>query len=200
MNFKFGVIKKNQILASMVVLMLVVAGYLNYTYDPTKEYNAELTGVMSNNLGDTYLVESSSISTNSVSSNIDNITEAIEASGKVSTAEEYFASTRMERENSFAEQKETYEKMLTSLTLDDSQRNLAQEEIAKINTRKNAITIAENLIRLKGFKDVVILMNEDSVNVIVMDDDLTAEEKEDIKSIVMTELKVDSNQIQIRSI
>ena len=36
MNFKFGVIKKNQILASMVILMLVVAGYLNYTYDPTK--------------------------------------------------------------------------------------------------------------------------------------------------------------------
>ena len=35
MNFRFGVIKKNQILASMVVLMLVVAGYLNYTYDPT---------------------------------------------------------------------------------------------------------------------------------------------------------------------
>ena len=56
MNFKVSVIKKNQILASLVVLMLVIAGYLNYTYDPTKDYDTELTGVMSNNLGDAYLV------------------------------------------------------------------------------------------------------------------------------------------------
>ena len=200
MNFKFGVIKKNQILASMVVLMLVVAGYLNYTYDPTKDYDQELTGVMSNNLGDTYLVESSSISTNSVTSNMDDISKTIEASGKVTTAEEYFATTRMERENSFAEQKETYEKMLSNSSLEEAQRNFAQEEMTKINIKKNAVSIAENLIKLKGFKDVVILLNEDRVNVIVMDDELTNEEKEDIESIVMTELKVDESKLQIRNL
>ena len=36
-SYKKVNIKKNQILASMVVLMLIVAGYLNYTYDPTKD-------------------------------------------------------------------------------------------------------------------------------------------------------------------
>lgn len=200
MNFKFGVIKKNQILASMVVLMLVVAGYLNYTYDPSKNYDKELTGVISNNLGDTYLVESSSISTNSVTSNMDDISQTIEASGKVTTAEEYFATTRMERENSFDEQKETYEKMLLNGALEETQKKFAQEEILKINTKKNAISIAENLIKLKGFKDVVILLNEDTANVIVMDDELTEQEKNDITSIVMTELKVDSSKLQIRNL
>ncbi|MBQ9314617.1 MAG: SpoIIIAH-like family protein [Clostridia bacterium] len=200
MNFKFGVIKKNQILASMVVLMLVVAGYLNYTYDPTKDYNMELTGVMSNNLGDTYLVESSSISTSEVSSNIDEISQTIEASGKVTTAEEYFASTRMERENLFAEQKETYEKMLTNVALDEAERTFAQEQIQKINSKKNALTIAENLIKLKGFKDVVILLNEDSTNVIVIAEKLTEEEKADIENIVVTELKVDSSKLNIQNL
>ena len=200
MNFKFGVIKKNQILASMVVLMLVVAGYLNYTYDPTKEYHTELTGVMSNNLGDTYLVDSSSISTALVDSNMDDISQTIEASSKVTTAEEYFAETRMERENTFAEQKETYEKMLTNMALDETQRNFAQEEIQKINAKKNAITIAENLIKLKGFKDVVILLNEDSTNVIVVSETLTDEQKADIENIVLTELKVDSSKLHIRNI
>ena len=95
MNFRVSVIKKNQILASMVVLMLVVAGYLNYTYDPTKDYETEITGVMSNNLGDAYLVDSSS-----VSSNIDDIVDTVEASAKVTTAEEYFANSKMERDNS----------------------------------------------------------------------------------------------------
>lgn len=200
MNFKFGVIKKNQILASMVVLMLVVAGYLNYTYDPTKDYETELTGVMSNNLGDTYLVDSSSISTTAVDSNIDDISNVIEASGKVTTAEEYFAQTRMERDNSFAEQKETYEKMLVNTSLDEEQKNFAQQEIQKINTKKNAITIAENLIKLKGFKDAVILLNEDSTNVIVVSEKLTEEQKKDIESVVITELKVDSNKLHIQNI
>lgn len=200
MNFKFGVIKKNQILASMVVLMLIVAGYLNYTYDPTKEYNMELTGMMSNNLGDTYLVDSSSISTTEVSSNMDEISNAIEASGKVTTAEEYFATTRMEREAMFDEQRETYEKMLMNSSIDDAQKNVAQEEISKINAKKNAIIIAENLIKLKGYKDVVILLNEDITNVIVLSENLTEDEKEEIENIVMTELKVDKSKLHIRNL
>lgn len=199
MNFKFGVIKKNQILASMVVLMLIVAGYLNYTYDPTKDYNTELTGVISNNLGDTYLVDSSSISSN-VTSNIDNLSKTIEASSKVTTAEEYFSSTRMERENNFAEQKETYEKMLSNTSLDESQKKIAQDEIQKINTKKNAIAIAENLIKLKGAKDAVILLNEDSINAVILKEELTDEEKSEILNIIVTELKVEASQVKIRKI
>ena len=200
MNFKFGVIKKNQILASMVVLMLVVAGYLNYTYDPTKEYQTELTGVMSNNLGDTYLVDSSSISTLALESNVEEASKVIEASGKVTTAEEYFATTRMERENTFDEQKETYEKMLTNSSIEESQKSYAQSEITKINRQKNAITIAENLIKLKGYKDVVILVNDGSVNVIVMAESLSDSQKVEIENIVITELQVEKNQLHVQNI
>ena len=195
MNFKFSVIKKNQILASMVVLMLVVAGYLNYTYDPTKDYNVELTGVMSNNLGDAYLVDSSS-----VSSNMDDISESIEASAKVATAEEYFASTRIERETSFDEQLETYQDMLLNNELDSAQKEFAQGEIARINNVKNAIIIAENLIKLKGFKDVVILVNDGSTNVVVMAEELTESQVSQIQNIVVSELKVDVDELHIRTL
>ena len=195
MNFKVSVIKKNQILASMVVLMLIVAGYLNYTYDPTKNYDVELTGVMSNNLGDAYLVDSSSISTN-----MDDISQSIETGTKVTTAEEYFASTRMERENSFDEQLETYEKMLENNSLDETQKKFAQTEITKINNTKNAIIISENLIKLKGFKDVVILVNESSTNVIVLAEKLTDEEVSQIQNIILNELKIDIDDLHIRTL
>lgn len=195
MNFKFSVIKKNQILASMVVLMLVVAGYLNYTYDPTKDYDVELTGVMSNNLGDAYLVDSSS-----VSSNMDDISESIEASAKAFTAEEYFASTRIERETSFDEQLESYQEMLLSNELGSEQKEFAQNEIAKINNVKNAIVIAENLIKLKGFKDVVILVNDGSTNVVVMAEELTESQVSQIQNIVVSELKVDVDELHIRTL
>lgn len=195
MNFKVSVIKKNQILASLVVLMLVIAGYLNYTYDPTKDYDTELTGVMSNNLGDAYLVDSSSVSTN-----IDNIVESVEASTKVTTAEEYFATTRMERENSYAEQLESYEDILSNASISSEEKSFAQTEITKINNAKNAIIIAENLIKLKGFKDVVIMVNNGSVNVIVRADKLEDKEVSQIQSIIMGELKVEPENLHIKSL
>ena len=61
MSFKFTVIKKNQILASAVTLMLVTAGYLNYKYDPTRPYDIEVTGIIEENLGDAVLVDSNGV-------------------------------------------------------------------------------------------------------------------------------------------
>ena len=195
MNFKVSVIKKNQILASMVVLMLIVAGYLNYTYDPTKDYETEITGVMSNNLGDAYLVDSSSISTN-----MDDIVDSVEASTKVTTAEEYFANSRMERDNSFAEQLENYEEILSNDDIKSEEKSFAQTEISRINNTKNAIVIAENLIKLKGFKDVIILVNDDSVNVVVMAEKLSDNEVAQIQNIVINELKVNLDNLHISTI
>lgn len=195
MNFKFGVITKNQILASMVVLMLVVAGYLNYTYDPTKNYETELTGVMGNNLGDAYFVDNSNVNTN-----LDEIGESVEATAKLTTAEEYFSETRMERDNSFAEQLETYEKILNNNNLSAEDKKFASEGITNINNRKNAIIIAENLIKLKGFKDAVILVNEENVNVIVMSDELSESEALQIQKILTSELNVKVENLHIRTI
>ena len=195
MNFRVSVIKKNQILASMVVLMLIVAGYLNYTYDPTKDYETELTGVMSNNLGDAYLVDSSSINTN-----IDDIEQSIEASAKVATAEEYFANSRIERDNVFDEQIENYEEILENSNIKSEEKSFAQTEISRINNTKNAIVIAENLIKLKGFKDAIILVNEDSVNVIVMAENLNDKEVFQIQNIVINELKINLDNLHISTI
>ena len=157
MNFKVSVIKKNQILASLVVLMLVIAGYLNYTYDPTKDYDTELTGVMSNNLGDAYLVDSSSVSTN-----IDNIVESVEASTKVTTAEEYFATTRMERENSYAEQLESYEDILSNASISSKEKSFAQTEITKINNTKNAII--SHTVDTRYVANIIIATLSDGTN------------------------------------
>ncbi len=195
MKFKVSVIKKNQILASMVILMLIVAGYLSYTYDPTKDYDQELSGVMSNNLGDTLLVDSSSVSTN-----IDEVIDKVETSTKVTTAEEYFANTRIERDNSFAEQLENYQKIISNNSIADDQKEFARNEITRINNTKNSIVIAENLIKLKGFKDSVVLVNGDSVNVVVLADKLEDNQVVQIQNIIMNELKVDLENLHISTI
>ena len=179
MNFKFTVIKKNQILA-------VMAGYLNYRYDPTKPFEVELTGKIEDNLGDAIFVNSTNIKE-----------DVVEVFAKDN--EDYFVQTRIDRANTYAEQIETYENIIMSNSVSEEQKNGAQEEINKINKIRNSITIAENLIKLKGFDEVVILVNTSSINVIVDEDELSKEQLAQIQNIVSREFNVEIEKIHITS-
>lgn len=185
MKFKFTVIKKNQILATAVTMMLVMAGYLNYRYDPTKPFDVEITGKMEDNLGDAIFVSST------------NIEEAIEAGAK--NSEDYFIQTRIDRTNTYAEQIETYENIIISDSISNEQKTKVQEEIKKINQIRNSISIAENLIKLKGFEDVVILVNTSSINVIVKAEELTKEQVAQIQNVVSREFEYEIEKIHITS-
>ena len=195
MNFKISVIKKNQILAWMVTIMLGVAGYLNYVNDPGRNFDIEVTGKIDENLGDAVLVDS-----NNLVSNIDDYMENIEASTNLMTASEYFAKSRIERNSGFAERIEVYEKMLENESLSDEQKNKASEEIKNINNQKNAISIAENLIKLKGFGDVVIMQNGESINVVVAEEELTEAKIAQIQNIIQNELKSRAENIHINNL
>lgn len=94
---------------------------------------------------------------------------------------------------------ETYEKILNSTNSMETQKTSASTEISKINNTKNAIMISENLIKTKGFEDVVIFVNNESVSVIVKDDDLTKEEVAQIQNIVSRELNVKAENLHISS-
>ena len=195
MNFKIKVIKKNQIIAWMMTIMLTVAGYLNYINDPKRNFDVEVTGNISDNLGDAILVDGSNLV-----SNVDDYMESIETSTKLISANEYFAASRIERNNSYAERIEVYEKMLENENLDESQKTVAQEEIKNINNQKNAISIAENLIKLKGFGDVVIMQNGESINVVVAEENLTDSSIAQIQNIIQNELKSKVENIHINNL
>ena len=57
--------------------------------------------------------------------------------------------------------------------------------------------IAENLIKLKDFDDVLILVNDDSVNVVVKALDLSQDQIAQIQNIISRELKAELNNIHI---
>lgn len=185
MTFTFAVIKKNHILIGLVVFMLVMAGYLNYRYDPTSPYDVELTGVIEENLGDAVFVNSDNVETN------------IGDFADLENIEDYFIETKITRTNSYAEQIESYEAILTSANVSEEQRSEAQKEIKNINDLRNAITICENLIKLKGIDNVVLLVNGESVNVIVDEDDLTDAQIAQIQNIVVHELGAEVEDIHI---
>lgn len=109
----------------------------------------------------------------------------------------YFTTSKLERENMYSQMLESYQQIYNNSETSADQKTSALSEIAKINKIKNAIMIAENLISAKGFERVVLFVNDNSVSVIVGEQELQPEQIAQIQNIVSRELDVDAGIIHI---
>lgn len=198
------ILKRNQLIILVISLMLVTAGYLNFTstnaQDNTKETVAELgdaTLVNSNKIENENVVE------NSVEQEVPKEEKKEEEEVKPTNAETtskedtYFTTSKLERENIYSQMLETYQEIYNNANSTQEQKEKAIGEIAKINERRNAIMIAENLILAKGIENVVIFANENSVSVIAKAETLEPEKIAQIQNIVSRELEVGAEIISI---
>ena len=160
----------------------------------------EANSIIENNSGNNIATNSNEIvnsinevNTNSISTNT--ISNTVETS--TITVDEYFTSSRLERDTMYSERIENYQDILNNSNVSEAQKKTAQEEIIKLNNEQNAIMIAENLIKTKGIEDLVIFINGESINVIVKCDDLEKEEIAQIQNIITRELEADIANIHI---
>lgn len=120
-----------------------------------------------------------------------------ETSVAVENTDSYFSASRLGRDTMYSQMIESYEKILENQSISNEQKAIAQTEIKKINDLKNSIMITENLIKTKGFSDVVIFVNDASVNAIIKADTLKQEDTAQIQNIITRELKVDIDNVHI---
>ena len=221
---KINLFKKNQVIVYVIALMLVTAGYLNFTsLNETEEAGTvpetvsqteerlEIAGI-----GDATLVNSDDVvetennteittTTENVQEeenieeeqNIENNEQTQETNANTSTADEYFAKSKLERETMYSQMLETYEKVLNSSNSLETQKQTATQEITKINETKNSIMVCENLIRTKGFENNIIFVNGESISVIIGIAELKQEEIAQIQNIISRELKAEIENIHI---
>lgn len=198
------IIKKNQLTILVLALMLITAGYLNY--NDNIQTSTEIASI-----GDATLV-SSNLS-NTVSNQVQNETNNIsnkenansvlaeekstQTNADISSNQEYFASSRLERDTMYSQMLEAYQKIIDSKTSTEKQKTSAQEEIDKINKVKNAIMISENLIKTKGFEEVVIFSNDDSISVVINKEELGKEDIAQVQSIIAREMNAKIDNIHI---
>lgn len=213
--------KKNQVIIYVIALMLVVAGYLNFTANgdlqsavQTASSEEELYKMA--NIGDAQLVSSNPVNeentteenisstSNSVAENNTEANNKIAENSTISTNsnvsknnKDYFSTSKLDRDTMYSQMLETYENILNSNNALETQKQSASDEIKKINNVKNSIMICENLIKTKGFDDVVIFVNGESVSVIVEDEQLDAEEVAKIQNIISRELNAKVENIHI---
>lgn len=200
-------LKKNQVIIFVIALMLVAAGYLNYDTNMSEEIPVS-TEILDENqladIGDAKLVNANEISENNILNNtvngnmVTNNTinnQTTQTSSKVS--DEYFTRSRLGRDTMYSQMIDSYQKILDNDGISQEQKSIATSEISKINNTKNAIMISENLIKTKGFEDVVIFVNDKSISVILKGEDIEQNKIAQVQNIIARELNSDIENIHI---
>ena len=215
-------LKKNQIVIYVIAIMLMTAGYLNYS---TNDSNSSVETSMNieskddsklADIGDATLVNSNDVvesntqaqettaeaennTTNNDTTTNETQTNEVETStdSVKNSKDDYFSKSKLERETMYSQMLETYEKVLNSTNAEEVQKQSATTEIKKINDTKNSIMICENLIQTKGFEDCVIFVNGDSVSIIVKKDELAKEDVAQIQNIISREMNSQIENIHI---
>ena len=196
MNLKS--INKNQIVLFVVALMVITAGYLNYSMQATEVSSNIISENEVASIGDAKLVSSNNLITNDIDSNI--ITK--ETSADVNEQEndeedDYFASSRLGRNTMYSQMIESYQNLLDNSNVGEEQKTVATQEITNINNIQNSIMICENLIKTKGIEDVVIFVNDKSISVIVKADKLENDTIAQIQNIIAREMDAEIENIHI---
>lgn len=200
------IFKKNQLALLVISLMLITAGYLNYTstHNLAEQTDSSLDLAK---IGDAELVSSNTVEenntiTNETTSSENTVTtnEVTESNTEVSDtneAKDYFTTSKLERNVMYSQMIERYQEVLESTNAYTEQKAVAQEEINNINEIQNAIMIAENLLTTKGFDENIIFVNGESISVIIGKDELSQDEIAQIQNIVSRELKAEVDNIHI---
>ncbi len=194
------IINKNELTILVIALMLVTAGYLDYTgrndtevissdvedsetaSQDIEELDEELAKI-----GDAKLVSENEGETEEVSSEI----------GGSQEDDEYFVTSKLERTNMYSQMIANYQEVLENQNVSEEQKAIATQEISNINKTQNAIMIAENLLLAKGFDKCIIFVNDQSISVIIGKETLSQEEIAQIQNIISRELEAEVDNIHI---
>ena len=153
------------------VLMISIAGYINYRYDPEREKNLGQTVYVSTNNDEVNIYEEEN-----------QPIKDIEQEPEDSIISKY----REDRDNMYMELANSYSSVINN-------NNTSQE--------KNKILISENIIRMKGAKDVAIVITDSTrANVIVESDNLDESFIAQIVDVIVENFAISPENITVESV
>ena len=190
------IMKRSQIAIISLSLMVMIAGYVNYKYNPEREEN----------LGKSVYVNSKD---GFIYSNVSIYEDKEEKAGKTDEetannlykqkeAKETLSTFRANRNDMFSELKETYSKAVSANSSNVEKQEEYQKKLNELIKNKHAITVVEELIKSKGIDDIVIVPTNDNLNVIVADkEEISKEQIAMIQKVIQDELKFPADKITI---
>jgi len=171
-------IRRLSMAALSFILMLSIAGYINYKYDPEREKNLGQTVYVSNN-DDVKIYEED----------------------KNKEPESKISKYRNDRDNMYVELANSYSEIISNANSSQDTISQYQEKLSNLVEEKNKLLMLENMIRTKGIEDVVIVVTDSKkADVIIENDELTDEMIAQITDSVTQNLGINASDITIEKI
>lgn len=187
------IIKRGQLAMLSISFMIMIAGYINYKYDPKREEN----------LGQTMKVNSDEVYLFSSSNDVGVYADVVGNLDKNATiynnknSASSLTSFKISRDNMFSELEENYTAVI-SKSASTEEAKVYQEKLDGIIQKKHLMDVVEGIIKAKGITEIVIVPNEDKYNVMVkMDSKLTDAQANMIQKIIEDEFNVEADKIRI---
>ena len=195
-------INKKQIVMLTLSLIVCVAVYLNWRFLQGQQYNNLTDTSTTSNVTNTTetsgdAAENKEEENNENSENKKTLGEAQYVSSAGTSVEEYFTSSRLTRQQSKDEALELLQAVVSNEASSAESVEKANAEIVAIAEDTELEGTIENLIKAKGFKDCVVFISSDVVNVVVNSDGLTAEQAAQINELVSSHTKMPASKIKI---
>ncbi len=209
------IIKRNQVIITALVIMIAVAGYLNYvdgrgsgTNQMMLSDEGEIVALVPEDTVEAGKMSASEIGEAltmnddpTISMELAEGTEATEAGEAIfvnnSADASYFVQARLEREQARAKQKEILTEMINNGNIEQVKRAECADVMLSIQKRIEKETAAEAMIEAKGFKDVYVRIDDDTVDVVVSKEALSDAEIAQIEDIVKRKTGMETSQIRI---
>lgn len=198
------IIKRSQLAVFSLSFMIMIAGYINYKYDPEREKDLGQTVHVSGS--DVFLYENSQMGSTSDNGNVSVYAETSKNTNNTnmyknkSYTQSSLASFKEQRDNMFSELEETYKEVISS-EQENSVKEKYQEKLDEVVEKKHLIGIVENLIKSKGVENIVIVPTGENINIMVSSDEkITDTQIAIIESIIEEEFNIEAGKITIQNI
>lgn len=185
------IIGKRQIILAALVLGLGIAVYLNWQYS-----NANIDLPVTTAVGEegTEYGEAQYVDKNGVDENEPALPTEVEAEPEQET---FFVEAKLSRQKARDEAVDTLAVMLQDASLSTEQRTELTERATNLANSIEVEGKIENLIKAKGFVDVMVYYDTERADVILKTSGLAPEEAAQIKDIILKETIIEPENISI---
>lgn len=198
--------RKNQIIITSMAIMIVIAGYLNFTADQTKPVKQEAAAETAEKIREENIQAEEAAAgaeadiTSFPDEDLASVSAEAESTADTETPEgekvgeavltssasagAFSASAKLNREQVRSKNEASLLEIINNTDISEDMKADAIASMNRMTDRAEKELDAELLLEAKGFKDSVVSINDDSVDVIVGAAEITDEQKAQIEDIV----------------
>ncbi len=201
------VLKRKEIIAAALVVMIGVAGYLNWSYQDTiRVTDGEAYSETGKKLGEAQYVSTTKNDEDADKSDSkDDKKDGKKAEKKnnqtddqtKSTSADYFTEARLEKESSRSKSLEILNQTAANESFDADIRQKAQNQILKMAEDVEKESMIEKVAQAKGYQEVAVYIDGDSVKLIVKKDSLNEQDVAKLKDIIVEQTGISPQNIKI---